>query len=118
LGNVSEVIWLIHIGSNIAPHPAPHAFSEWLAATIGPPNKDEQIILVGLMLEICVLCRLQELRYRGYRANVLFEGVDTCSGDIEQKRLLCETLFPFWGQAIYWREIATSPARNRKCRGL
>ena len=80
---------------------------ESLDATIGPPSNEEQIILFGVMLEICVLCTLQELRYRGYRTGVLFEGVDTYSGDTAQKRLLCETLFPFWGEAIYWQEIAT-----------
>jgi nicotinamidase-related amidase len=90
-----------------APYLAPQAFSEWLSATIGPPDEEDQLILMGLMLEICVLCTLQELRYRGYRASVLFEGVDTYSGDTQQKHLLFETLFPFWGRAIYWREIAT-----------
>lgn len=88
-----------------APYPAPDAFSSWLTATIGPPTAQQQIILVGLILEICVISTLQELRYRGYDVKLLFEGVDTYSGNLEQKRVLFETLFPFWGQPIFWTEI-------------
>ena len=87
------------------PYPAPDAFGAWLSATIGPPTVHQEIILVGLMLEICVLGTLQELKYRGYRAKVLFEGVDTYSGEHEQKHLLFSILFPFWGQAISWQEL-------------
>jgi nicotinamidase-related amidase len=60
------------------------------------------------MLEICVLSTLQELKYRGYRVKVLVEGVDTFSGDVEQKRLFCATLFPFWGKAITWSDLKWS----------
>jgi nicotinamidase-related amidase len=87
------------------PYPAPHDFSEWLATTVGPPTQAQEIVLIGLMLEICVLCTLQELRYRGYQARVLFKGVDTYAGAEKQKRLLFETLFPFWGQPIYGQAI-------------
>ena len=87
------------------PYPAPDAFGAWLSATIGPPTVHQEIILVGLMLEIYVLSTFQELKYRGYRAKVLFEGVDTYSGEHEQKQVLFETLFPFWGQAISWPEV-------------
>ena len=86
-------------------YPAPDAFSAWLTATIGPPRVDQDIILFGLMLEICVLSTLQELKYRGYRVKVLVEGVDTYAGMVDQKHLLFATLFPFWGQAISWREM-------------
>ncbi len=91
-----------------APYPAPHAFSEWLSAVIGPPTQKAEIVIVGLMLEICVLATLQELYHRGYRAKVLFEGVDTYAGSVEQKQVLFETLFPFWGQALDWRALCGS----------
>jgi nicotinamidase-related amidase len=90
------------------PYPDPDAFSAWLTTTIGPPTAEHQIIVVGLTLEICVLSTIQELYYRGYRAKVLFEGVDTYSGNEEQKRLLFGTLFPFWGQAISWHKLETA----------
>lgn len=88
-----------------APYPAPHAFSAWLMATIGPPHPQDEILVVGLMLEICVLATLQELYYRGYRAKVLLEGVDTYMGTLEQKQALCAILFPFWGAAMSWQAV-------------
>lgn len=87
------------------PYRAPDAFGRWLSATIGPPAAGQEIILIGLMLEICVLSTLQELKYQGYHAKILFEGVDTYSGDLEQKQVLCETLFPFWGHALSWAQL-------------
>ncbi len=87
------------------PYPAPDAFSAWLAAVIGAPSADQEIILVGLMLEICVLSTLQELKYRGYQVKVLCEGVDTYSGSAEQKSMLFGILFPFWGQAFSWAQM-------------
>ncbi|MEZ4869689.1 MAG: isochorismatase family protein [Caldilineaceae bacterium] len=93
------------------PYPAPDAFSAWLLTTIGAAA-DQQIILVGLMLEICVLSTLQELKYRGYRVKVLSEGVDTYSGSVEQKQLLFGTLFPFWGQALSWAQMQEVSAQS------
>lgn len=92
------------------PYSAPDTFTAWLAATIGPPDQHNEIVLVGLMLEICVLSTLQELKYRGYEVKVLVEGVDTYSGNAEQKRLFLETLFPFWGQSISWHELQAAHA--------
>lgn len=87
------------------PYPSPNGFGKWLSETIGPPASGQDIVLIGLVLEICVLSTLQELHHRGYRAKVLFEGVDTYSGNLEQKKVLFETLFPFWGTPIYWDEL-------------
>lgn len=92
------------------PYPAPDAFSAWLTTTVGPPTPHQQIILIGLTLEICVISTLQELHHRGYHVKVLFEGVDTYSGNLEQKRVLFDTLFPFWGQPISWSEIEAASA--------
>ena len=90
-----------------APYHDPHAFSAWLAETIGPPTPDKPVVLVGLTLEICVLSTVQELHYRGYRARVLFEGVDAYSGDQGHKRALFDTLFPFWGDGVSWQDVQT-----------
>src|SRR5690606_24028566 len=87
------------------PYPDPDAFSAWLRTTIGAPSADQEIILIGVMLEICVLSTLQELKYRGYQVKVLSEGVDTFSGSLEQKQQLFEALFPFWGQALSWAQL-------------
>lgn len=88
-----------------APYPDPNAFSAWLTATIGAPAADQTVILIGLMLEICVLSTLQELTYRGYKAKVLLEGTDTYAGTEAQKQHLFDALFPFWGEGITWAEL-------------
>lgn len=90
------------------PYPDPGALSVWLTTTIGPPTPDTTIVLMGLMLEICVFSTLQELHYRGYQTKVLFEGVDTYSGDEAHKRVFFDTLFPFWGSAIAWDDVQTA----------
>lgn len=87
------------------PYPDPTAFSEWLSATIGPPDEDNPVLLIGLALEICVLCTMQELKFRGYSVRILFEGVDTYSGELQQKQHFLETLFPYWGQTVRWEDF-------------
>ncbi|SEN97557.1 cysteine hydrolase family protein [Paenibacillus sp. OV219] len=86
------------------PYPSPNGFDRWLSETIGPPSSEHEIVLIGLVFEICVLSTLQELHHRGYRAKVLFEAVDTYTGNADQKKGLFETLFPFWGSPLYWDE--------------
>jgi nicotinamidase-related amidase len=87
------------------PYPEPDAFSAWLETTLGPPTPDQTVVLIGLMLEICVLSTLQELKYRGYRVEVLSEGVDTYAGTAAQKEHLFEAFFPFWGEGVTWKGL-------------
>lgn len=87
------------------PYPTQESFSAWLTTVIGAPSADQEIILIGQMLEICILSTLQELKYRGHQVKVLFEGVDTYSGSVEQKQLLFGAFFPFWGQALSWAQL-------------
>jgi len=85
--------------------PDPDGFSAWLHATIGTSDSRSLVVVVGLMLEVCVLSTLQELSLRGYQPHVLLEGVDTVTGDQDQKQELFNALFPFWGTAINWDEL-------------
>ncbi|HVX42362.1 MAG TPA: isochorismatase family protein, partial [Mycobacteriales bacterium] len=80
-------------------------FTGWLERTVGPPDPARAVVVVGLVLEVCVLSTVQELHYRGYRPRVLLEGVDTGSGDQAQKRALFDALFPFWGEPVRWDEL-------------
>jgi nicotinamidase-related amidase len=89
------------------PYPDPQAFSEWLAQTVGSPTDGSEIILIGLTIDCCVLSALEELRYRGYQASVLYEGVDTYSGEAEEKDFLMKKVVPYWGKAVGWEEIKT-----------
>jgi nicotinamidase-related amidase len=87
--------------------PDPAGFAAWLDATIGPPDAEVPVVLLGLVLEVCVLATLVELRLRGYPAVVLTEGVDTYDGDQRRKRDFLDTLGTFWGQPITWAECAS-----------
>lgn len=86
--------------------PDPHRFTEWLERTIGRPDPERTVVVIGLMLEVCVLSTLQELTFRGYHPSVLLEGVDTYSGDQAEKQDLANALFPFWGTAIRWQQLS------------
>lgn len=90
------------------PYPAPGIFSQWLTDTVGLPAEDSEVILIGLTIDCCVLSVLEELRYRGYRASVLNEGVDTYSGDPEEKEFLLKRVVPYWGQAVDWEQLKSA----------
>jgi nicotinamidase-related amidase len=87
------------------PYPDPEAFNEWLVAMIGPPGESRDVVLIGVALEICVLCTIQELKYRGYSVSVLYEGVDMYTGNSQQKKLFLESLTPYWGQVVRWEVL-------------
>jgi nicotinamidase-related amidase len=87
------------------PYPDPQAFSGWLRQTIGLPSEDSGVVLIGLTVDCCVLSVLEELRYRGYQASVLIEGVDTYSGDADEKDLLLKKVVPYWGKAVSWEAL-------------
>ncbi|HYY57392.1 MAG TPA: hypothetical protein VE842_08665, partial [Pyrinomonadaceae bacterium] len=81
---------------------------------VGLPAADSEIILIGLTIDCCVLSVLEELRYRGYQASVLNEGVDTYSGDAEEKDFLIRKVVPYWGKAAGWEELKSKylPVRS------
>lgn len=87
------------------PYPDPHAFSVWLKETVGLPTENSEIVLIGLTIDCCVLSVLEELRYRGYTASALYEGVDTYSGDAGEKDFLMNKVVPYWGKAVSWERI-------------
>ncbi|MBV8858801.1 MAG: isochorismatase family protein [Acidobacteria bacterium] len=87
------------------PYPDHRAFSEWLKATVGTPEDDAEVILIGLTVDGCVLSALQELRYIGYRVRVLAEAVDTYSGDAGEKEFLLAKVIPYWGRPVAWGQL-------------
>ena len=93
------------------PRPDPAGFEAWLTTTLGPPDPSEPVVLMGLVLEVCVLATLIELRLRGYPATVLVEGVDTYDGDQRRKRDFLETLATFWGQPLTWSQCVAALTR-------
>jgi nicotinamidase-related amidase len=97
--------------ADAVPGPArldPHGFTDWLESTLGPPAAAEPVVLVGLMLEVCVLATLIEVHLRGYPITVLFEGVDTADGDQQRKTAFLSTLSGYWGPPLTWQQFRDS----------
>ncbi|MEA3558734.1 MAG: hypothetical protein U9R75_05710 [Candidatus Thermoplasmatota archaeon] len=88
------------------PYPDPEGFGRWLLSRIGEPDEGKEIILFGLTADRCVLCMVQELRFRGYDPIVLYEATDVRSGSISEKdAFLSHTPFTFWGRVIRFEEV-------------
>ncbi len=88
-----------------APYPDPKAFDGWLSRTIGTPTLEDEVILIGLTLDCCVLCTAKELSFRGYSVRYLVEGVDCYSGNQDEKQMLFKSAAGNWGKAISWEEF-------------
>ncbi|HMS31502.1 MAG TPA: isochorismatase family protein [Candidatus Saccharibacteria bacterium] len=87
------------------PYQDPEAFGEWLSDVVGKPG-ETNVVLIGLTLNCCVLCVAQELTSRGYKVQVLEEGVDTLSGDPEEKQQLLDgPVLYTWATGISWKEL-------------
>lgn len=87
------------------PYEDPKAFDEWLDRVVGSPDESD-IILIGLTIDRCVLCTTQELSMRGYKVYVLEEGVDSYSGNDEEKQqILTGSILNNWGSVIKWKEL-------------
>lgn len=95
--------------ADAVPGPAradPVGFTRWLESALGPAGSCGPVVIVGLVLEVCVLASLIDIRLRGYPAAVLIEGVDTYDGDPERKRAFLDTLSGFWGPPVSWADCA------------
>jgi nicotinamidase-related amidase len=95
------------------PYPDPHAFSGWLQSVIGLPQEVEQVILIGLTLDCCVLCTAQELSFRAYPVRFLIEGVDTFSGNTHDKHRLFKTPASNWAEPISWEQAKDALTKDR-----
>src|ERR1700733_14181428 len=69
------------------PYEDPTSFGAWLSDTIGEPG-DVNVVVIGLTLDRCVLCTVQELYMRGYRTSILEEATDPYSGDQSEKEAM------------------------------
>lgn len=99
--------------ADAVPGPArldPDGFATWLDTALGPPDRGGPVVIMGLVLEVCVLATLIELRLRGYPAVVLVEGVDTYDGDRRRKLEFLDTLAGFWGAPVSWPRCAAALA--------
>jgi len=82
------------------------AFSNWLEKNIGKPTDVDEIILIGLTVDCCVLSTAQELSWRGYSVSILEEAVDTYSGNQKEKKWILNNV-PLlnWAKVVSWRTL-------------
>jgi len=83
----------------------PDLFTKWLVDNIGDPNSKEPVILMGVSLDCCVLCVAQEMYFRGYNINFLYEGVDFSFQKSIIKDNFIHEFVSVWGKVVYWQEI-------------
>lgn len=87
------------------PFPDPNAFKSWVDKNIGPANEITPVIF-GLTIDCCVLCTIQEFRWRGYKPIVIREAVDHASGLEEDKNAVLEkTAIRWWAKVLSWSKF-------------
>jgi len=87
------------------PYEDPARFSAWLSETIGAPS-DVDVVVVGLTLDRCVLCTVQELYMRGYKTMILEEATDPASGDpVEKDAMLRGAIINNWSVPVSWNTL-------------
>jgi nicotinamidase-related amidase len=91
------------------PYQDPRAFTTWLNSTIGSPQKVNEVVLIGLTIDCCVLCTAQELDFRGYNVKILKEGVDVYTGNPQETEMILNN-YPLknWAKIITWDELQKS----------
>lgn len=96
------------------PYQDPGAFNCWLQSTIGTPIQAGVVILLGLTLDVCVLCVAQQLSFRGYDVRILKEASDIYDLDdvaelteagIDYKEILFKTSHREFAKLISWSTV-------------
>jgi nicotinamidase-related amidase len=100
-------IW-VRDQSGVEPRPEPRRFTDWLHESVGPPSPQLHVCVMGVALECCVLCVVQELYFRGYRVRLVPEAVDTESGDTAEKDFCLRLLFRLWASPLLWPDLVAA----------
>jgi len=83
-----------------------NSFDQWLEKNVGQPKDLDEVVLIGLTSDRCVLCTAQELSWRGYKVIILEEAVDNYSGNPqEKKQVLYNPPLTNWAKAISWETL-------------
>ena len=95
------------------PYQNPESFNRWLKQVIGKPKDADEIVLIGLTLDCCVLSLAQELNWHGYKVRILEEAVDTYSGNPQEKKQILNN-FPLknWAKPISYKQVIETLEKN------
>ena len=74
--------------------------------SIGKPEDTDEIVLIGLTIDCCVLSLAQELNWHGYNVRILEEATDAYSGNLQEKKQILNN-FPLknWAEPISWKQF-------------
>lgn len=118
---MNSPIWIRErLGGKLGlPYQNPVLFDAWLSTCVGKPSKVIPVV-VGLTIDCCVLCVLQELSWRGYKPLVLEEGVDHYTGRSEDKEAVLKCVASNWANVVPWKGLQRmlelqSPPVDRAC---
>lgn len=82
------------------------AFNSWLEKNIGKAENLNEIVLIWLTVDCCVLSTAQELAWRWYKISILEEAVDTYTGDQQEKiQILNNYPLKNWAESISWVKL-------------
>jgi len=96
------------------PYPDSKKFGKWIEKNIGQPN-DVIPVIFGLTIDCCVLCVVQEFRWRGFNPIVIKEAVDTSNGNLKDRDLVLEkTALCWWGKTVSWDKFKKELKNNLK----
>jgi len=88
------------------PYQNPKAFEKWLSSTIGKAKDVDEIVLIGLTVNCCILCVASELFFRGYKVRILKEATDDYLGGLQEKENALNILQAnLWAKPISWDEL-------------
>lgn len=100
--------------SGAYPVQRPDQFTQWLAESVGNPSPDLLVCLMGVDLECCVFCVVQELYLRGYNVMIIPELVDMASGRGDDKIQCLELLYRIWAKPLSWQRARDLLEESKK----
>ena len=88
------------------PYQDSKAFTKWLDSTVGKPEDIDDVILIGMTVNCCILCLAQELFSRGYKVKILKEATDDYGGSASDKEYILQMIEKNrWANIISWKQL-------------
>ncbi len=87
------------------PFPDSNLFGKWIEENIGK-REEVRPVIFGLTIDCCVLCTVQEFKWRGFKPIVIIETVDHASGSLEDRDVILEkSALSWWAEVISFEDF-------------
>jgi len=87
------------------PYQNPKKFTKWLNKNVGKPTEVDFIILIGLTIDYCIFSTAQELNWRGYNVQILYEATDAVGNEEYKNQIVKKSPLLNWAEIIHWKEL-------------